>query len=331
MRLVNKVKVYIVAAFDLVDSFLYDIWRYWRFSQAFARFRSRESGRFYLLMTAHTLEKGLALPLIKPGFGVAKCRTLMSDVSVFQAKFGADPVCGYVSEVLSSVLKHHQKTGASNTELLHEYEKFASSLESCGATLDRSGGAIQVTKKDIAAKAPADPFGFFSSRRSVRQFADTPIPAQVIREAVRIAQCSPSVCNRQSSRIYYSSDRTTIARALELQRGGVGFGETAGAVFVVTSDLSAFNRAGERNQSHFDSGLFAMSFALGLHALGFGTCFLNWSKTARDDRRFREAFDIPASETIMTLLVGGSLRDSFSVAASPRMPTDDILRSLHAL
>jgi hypothetical protein len=55
---------------------------------------------------------------------------------------------------------------------------------------------------------------------------------------------------------------------------------------------------------------------------------LNWSKTARQDRKLRRALKIPDSEIIATFLVAGCLRDEFVVAASPRLPTDEVLHHL---
>ena len=169
---------------------------------------------------------------------------------------------------------------------------------------------------------------FFATRHSVRQYTGERIPDESIRDAVRIAQRSPSVCNRQSCRIHYSSNNKLIWEALDYQKGAGGFGENVGAFFIITSELGAFNRAGERNQAFVDGGLFAMSFALGMHALGYGTCFLNWSKTAKEDRILRRVFSIPRSEVVVTCLVAGCLRPEFVVAASPRLPSDEVYRVL---
>ena len=324
----NRLKNILIAAYDFVDSYLYDIWRYWHHSQAFARFKSRITARAYLLMSVHALEKGLSLSERKPGFGNAKCRELLADALRYQQRFGSDPICQYTVEVVGNVLEFHAATGNTDSDLVAQFQSVKNAIEQSQISFDAHGGLRSVRKQDIAVSLPPNAFQFFAARHSVRQFAAEVIPEAAIREAVRIAQRSPSVCNRQSCRLYYSTDPEVIAKTLAHQNGAGGFGENAAAVFVVTSELGAFNRAGERNQAYVDGGIFAQTFALGMHALGFGTCFLNWSKTARQDRKLRRVLNIPDSEVIITLLVGGCLREEFVVAASPRLPIDEVMHRL---
>lgn len=321
---------YFWAAYDFVDSYLYDICRYWHYSQAFARFRSRITARAYLLMSIHALEKGLSLQQRKPGFGKDKCKVGLAEMLHFQELFGPDPVCFYVIEVVRRVIEYHTETGHTDPGLVAQFLAIKGAIRQSESKFDSQGGLRPVRKQDIAAFLPPNAFQFFASRHSVRQFAEEGISESSIREAVRIAQRSPSVCNRQSCQLRYSTDPSVIANVLAYQNGAGGFGENAAAVFVVTSELGAFNRAGERNQGYVDGGIFSQTFALGMHALGFGTCFLNWSKTAREDRKLRRALNIPGSEIIITLLVAGCLRNEFDVAASPRIPTDEVLHRLEA-
>lgn len=321
----NRIKNYFLAACDFFDSYLSDIWRYWRHSQAFARFQTRAKARFYLFMSVHALEKGLALQERRPGFGKAKCRELMADAIRFQGLFGSDPVCAYVRDVVEAVLDYHAATGHSDEALVSSFHSFKNIVIQPAVLFEERGGLRAIRKQEVMATLPNNPFGFFASRYSVRQFSNAKISEASIREAVRMAQRAPSVCNRQSCRVYYATEPDVIAKVLRLQNGAAGFGENAAAVFVITSELGAFNRAGERNQAYVDGGIFAQTFALGMHALGFGTCCLNWSKSAREDRKLRRVINIPVSEVVIALFVAGCLRDEFVVAASPRRPTDEIL------
>ncbi len=62
------------------------------------------------------------------------------------------------------------------------------------------------------------------ARRSVRDFADAPVPNDALREAVRLAQLSPSACNRQPCRVYAVTESARMAELLEYQNGNRGFG-----------------------------------------------------------------------------------------------------------
>ena len=108
---------------------------------------------------------------------------------------------------------------------------------------------------------------FLTSRRSVRQFDGRPVAEEVLQKAVRIAQQAPSVCNRQSARVFASNKREKMDEMLQFQNGNRGFGDRLGAVIVIASDMRAFTSLGERNQCWVDGGIFAMSMALALHSL----------------------------------------------------------------
>ena len=141
-----------------------------------------------------------------------------------------------------------------------------------------------------------------------------------------LAQTAPSVCNRQSCKAYVYTGQADKDRILALQDGNGGFGSTAGAIIVCTSDLSAFYKPGERNQGFVDGGLFAMSLVYALHALGAASCMLNWSHVAHRDRKLRTLIGLPEREIIISLVAVGSLPERFDVAASPRRELDDVLR-----
>jgi len=324
----TKIKKLLRLAFDLVDSFIYDVSRYLRYSQTLGSFRSRRRARFNLLMMAHGLEKGLSMPTPRRGFGKMGLRFVMNGVERFYRQFGDDAVCCYALEVVERVLENHAKTSDSDPALVARFEALKKSPAQSGVGLSQAGGVCFMNKREITSTLPVNPCQFFSSRRSVRQFAEGSLPESAIREAAKIAQTAPSVCNRQSSRVYYSVDAADIARVLELQNGSGGFGDQVRAVFVITSDLGAFLDIEERNQAFVDGGVFAMTFALGLHSLGYGTCFLNWCVTARQDRKMHRALGIPASEAVVAILVGGCLRDEFVVAASPRVPLEEVLHRI---
>jgi nitroreductase len=277
------------------------------------------------MLATHALEKGLALPEPKPGFGVDKCLSLMSEAKRFHQQYGSDSILAYIEDVLNSMLSFHAAD-----EKLHQHltEKLAGcSLIFAGANRDwtRRGGLLKLGRAQVLAAAPPDPFEFFNRRHSVRDFSSDAVDVDQLKLAAQIAQLAPSVCNRQTGRIHYSMDPEKIRRILACQRGNAGFGDRAPMVCIITSEVGVFNKPGERNQQFIDGGLFAMTFALGLHSLGLGACFLNWSVTAQEDRKLRASIDLPNSESVIVVMVVGHLKPEFVVAASPRQPVNDIL------
>ena len=62
------------------------------------------------------------------------------------------------------------------------------------------------------------------------------------------------------------------------------------------------NRIGlERNQGWIDGGMFAMSLIYAFHALGIGTCCLNWAVDSRTDRTLRSVVSMPDHEAVIMM------------------------------
>ncbi|RZU60822.1 nitroreductase family protein [Zhihengliuella halotolerans] len=168
---------------------------------------------------------------------------------------------------------------------------------------------------------------FFLSRRSVRNFDPSRVVGQAdITHAVEIAQSTPSVCNRQASRVHILTNPTKIRAALKLQSGNAGFGDDITTLAIITVDTRLFTGVGERNQGWIDGGLFAMTFVWGLHSIGVDSCMLNWSKSNSLSKKLRVLSDIPNSEDIIcTVALGYAPTSSARAARSPRRPISEIL------
>lgn len=155
-------------------------------------------------------------------------------------------------------------------------------------------------------------------RRSVRCFKPVPVEEAVLRQAIAIAQHSPSACNRQSTRIHWYTGRERIDALLALQNGNRGFGHTIHTLLLVTAELGCFFDASERNQPQLDAGLFLMSFLLALQAQGVASCCLNWCVEPGNDKAAHRLGKVPDSESIITYLAVGYAEDNVVVPRSPR-------------
>jgi nitroreductase len=220
---------------------------------------------------------------------------------------------------------------------LAEYRRFnaAKIAPELEATIDRflsecaseaCGGVAALTAETLFPFESETAQRFMLSRHSVRQFDARPVSHEDLQNAVRIAQQAPSVCNRQSARVFVSTDRPKMDEMLKLQNGNRGFGDRLGAVIVVASDMRAFTSMGERNQCWVDGGIFAMSLALALHSLHVGACMLNWSVEPGRDRALRRLLQLDDNYAIITMMGAGYPPDSLVVAASPRRRTESIVK-----
>ena len=274
-----------------------------------------------IMMDCHRIEKGLALPAPRPGFGVEVVRRLIRNIRDYEARFGGSLATSASRVALREYRAHCDGHGKPVPEELAAFLADASE-PGCIA------GTKTVQRAEIERALEFDFDRFARARYSVRQYTGEPVSRDMMARAVSTALKSPSVCNRQSARVHIAFSRERIARVLSFQNGNAGFGDTLGAVVIVTTDIRAMNSLGERNQCWVDGGIFAMSLAYALHGLGLGACMLNWSQTRERDIALREAVGIPESEAIVTMIGVGHLPETFKVAVSPRREAAEIMNDL---
>lgn len=121
-------------------------------------------------------------------------------------------------------------------------------------------------------------------RKSVRKYADEPVPEEVIATALEAASLAPSSCNRQPYRYYVMRDAETAQRAAAISAGTAGWVHEIRCLAVVVGDTSYFSNAVNRHSIYVDATLSVMPFVLSLEAQGFSTGLINWA----DDRPRRE-------------------------------------------
>jgi nitroreductase len=303
-------------------NYRYDLDRFERASTMYWRDHDREMLGSLIMMDCHRIEKGLALRNPKMGFGEGVLLRLQRDVPRYERRFGAGLPTISARRALVEYVRFHEAAGhkppASVTALL--------AAAPDGSSEDWEAGTVAFSRADLVPDAGMDFERFARQRYSIRNYTGELIDRSVAARAVAIAQKTPSVCNRQSARVHVALDRETIAAALKWQNGNRGFGDTAGAVFVVTSDMRIFKDIGERNQCWVDGGMFAMSLCYALHGLGIGSCMLNWSQPMDRDADMRCALGIPDNEAVITMMAAGHIPDTLRVAISPRRRLDQVLR-----
>lgn len=306
----------------LASAFFYDYARYRRFS-FFAKQTSRGNRRAIIRIFIHYLEGGMAFPDVRLGYGQDKAKSVMAKLRAYSSDFGADETVAWAMATLDAYFSYHRERDFDLSPLAADFQdlKVVVSLDTVAST----GGAEPVTAAQIQAASMIDFEAFMQHRHSVRQYAPGPVDDETIARIVRNAQQCPSVCNRQTCKVYAINDVERVQRALTYQAGNAGFRQEIQTVFVVTSNMSEMNLIGERYQGWIDGGIFAMTLALAIHAQGLGACFLNWSVEPLKDRALRHHIGIPDDELVITMMSAGHLKDAFSVPVSHRKPLEDVL------
>ncbi|MGK7939756.1 MAG: nitroreductase family protein [Crocosphaera sp.] len=319
----------------LLENYSYDFERFYKFSTSQQGFNlSPELLNKYSRLTRcnlkalitkdyHRIEKGLALKEPRLGFGEKTVENLIAGVTKYQEIYGSDELVQISINTLLAYCEFHQHK---NYEISPIYEMImALKNKITQEKKTTEGGTKLIKKEEIWNNAKQDMKTFFASRHSIRNFSDEDVDLELIKQAVAMAQKTPSVCNRQSSKVYVFSKEEEKQKVLSYQNGNRGFGEQASKVLIVTSELQNFTSVGERNQCWIDGGMYAMSLVYALHSLGIGTCCLNWSVEHHVDQQLRKAAEISDSEAVIMMIAVGHLPDQLKVAQSPRKKVKEVL------
>jgi nitroreductase len=326
----KKIKKFIVIYFNYILDAIYDTVQFYKYSNSLFKspndLKKTEALIFYYY---HKIEKALALPNVKPLFGLDYIHTLI-DLMDQWVNLGGDTSVvvfrgGYES---LSIYKDHVNNDLKNKDkVLHDkLDEFLSRHSVINSHKKNAGILI---KKNTELNCPNSWKNFTAlanSRCSIRMFSDRQVDISTLREVVKLAQRTPSVCNRQSWRVHIYSRVEDKQKILRYQNGNTGFGIDASKIILITSDVRAFVNSSERNQSYIDGGLYSMSLMYALQAKGLVYCPLNLASSHSTDRKIHRAMNIPKSEVLIMLLAVGFPQNTVKTAVSSRMDVDDMMK-----
>lgn len=323
-----RVRLFQSLTFELILNYIYDFRNFIRWSSVYSQndlyALDRRQLEALLTIEYHALEKGLSLKTPRPGFGADRIRKIFRFLDIYVENFGLDQIVPITLNVLQKYEVYNSQHGIVNEQLRNRIFQLKQ-LQNAQECITTQGGVLELSRDDILAAGKQNLESFFASRHSIRQFADKEVSIELVTDAVKSAQRTPSVCNRQSWRVHIFTDTKQKEQILRHQNGNRGFGDQADKILIVTTDLRAFSSIGERYQFWIDGGMFAMSLVYAFHSLGLGTCCLNWSVQKETDRKLHSTASIPEHEAIVMLLAIGHLPEKFRIAQSPRRQIDDVL------
>ena len=176
-----------------------------------------------ILKAYHRLEKGLALPQPRPGFGPDAVALLLHDLDTYLQLHGPDHVTRAAINTLQAYLQFNARHALPMAALRSRCDALAARQD--GAAPHGEGGVLAVERAQVQALAAGGFAQVAASRYSVRQFAPGTVSPQALEAAVRCATKAPSVCNRQAGVVYAVRDRGLQQRLLAHQNGNRGFGD----------------------------------------------------------------------------------------------------------
>lgn len=309
-----------LAVYKEAASKVFDLYHHLKFSFKEQNLKDDQAQiKYYLTKHYHIVEKGLALPEPRPGFGQPKIIDIIEKAQRYESQFGSDELTASIRKTLNEYIAFNS---AQNFELPVQFKNLLSDFIKQG-DIGKSGGLKDKTKNTSSTLTLDEYKSFATGRTSVRNFSDEAVSTDLLYKVVDIAKSAPSVCNRQGWKVHCYSEKDTVNHLLSYQNGNTGFTHTINKLLIVTADVKAFTNY-ESNQAFIDGGLFSMNLLLAIHAAGLGACCLNTCYPSSKEKEVKTAAAIPDNERLIMMIAVGSLKDKYSVAYSPRNHTDEI-------
>ncbi len=304
--------------------FFSDYIRFIKFSGSNTFRVDKKKAESYLIKQYHVIEKALSLPHTRIGFGYKQVLDLISKSRLYYKKFGYSDVLEATLDNLFLYKNFNQSLECGNINSLHEniHSLFNEIKEYNSDCSSFKGGVKLKSREKIFSGSKIDFEKFVSLRHSIRDFSSSTVSDETIKKAIEIASFSPSACNRQAWKVYiFSGDNKN--KILQYQNGNRGFSQSINKVVLIVGKISAFYYS-ERHQVYIDGGMFSMVLIYALHSLGLGTCPLNTSYTASQDKKLRKFLNLPVDEVPIMMIGIGALKDKFYVAKSARKNVEEI-------
>lgn len=276
-----------------------------------------------IIIVYHTIEKGLTMGEMRPGFGSDRLKELIDLCDLYLDRHGDrdENLLGAIGVIAEYDRIHKAGGHVLPAELQGRIDGV---LQRCPAAPEEQPA---LTRTEYFAQTQA-PFDLFSkSRHSLRDFAPGgSVSVAALEQAIELAQQAPSTCNRQSVRVHLLVDKPAIEKMLKLQKGSRGFGERVDKLIVLTADLQGWGSAQARFGPYVDVGIYAMNLLYALHFFRIGACALNWYVEIDDDLEARATAAVPPNEVIGLLIACGAVKEEFKVAKSRRRDYRSILK-----
>ena len=302
---------------------------------------SAEAWRFTLRRNIHRLEKGLLMKPRRPVFAEAYIgETVQAFAEVMRAlrtKSGdtaseEDPLVAWGQDVLDEyfgAVTTSEKVTAQRA--LYDQARI-SVLEKVAAGDGIGTGAYGVhASPRIPYLRNTDPLpvdieamqALAYRRRSVRWFADTPVPREHIDKALEVAFQSPSACNRQPFVFRVFDDPEMVRHISEIPMGTAGYAHNIPVIVVIVGRQRAYFSERDRHLIYIDGSLAAMSFMFGLEVQGIGSCPINWPDIEDRERKMAKALKLAPDERPIMLVALGYPDPEGAVAYSQKKPLDE--------
>lgn len=265
----------------------------------------------------HTIEKGMAYKNYRAGFGENNINMLLNLMEKYVAE--KYDITAFFYETALSVLEAYVQK---NADYGYVNKIVNDRIKNLPGKPNQEGGIIVFQPYTDEQLQTVSYEQLIVNRHSIREFSDEPVPVEVLCDAVRLAQYTPSACNRQGWRTRIIADKTTVKNVLSNQNGNRGFTDEIDKLLVVTADLRYFNRDREIHQIFIDGGMYAMRVLDSLNYKKVATIPLSASLKAEQEKNIRKILNIHEAEEFILIIGVGNYPEICQTTKSKRKQAD---------
>ncbi|MGX7328550.1 nitroreductase family protein [Enterococcus bulliens] len=274
----------------------------------------------HLMFYSHSIEKGLSHSNFRAKFGQLNLKNLSEVLDVYNSKeFDKENIRYQIAiDALNKYIKIHNDLNIDISFIESIFsEEILCEIKQINTLVSKKAGIETVLKSNKKNNKDKNFKELALGRSSIREYSNESIEKEKILSAIDISLKSPSVCNRQPSRVYIVDDQEMIDSLLKIQGGYNGF-PTPDKLLLITASNTSFINIEERNQSFIDGGLFAMSLLYSLEFEGIAACPLNAMMNIKKEKSIRDLINIPSNESLIMFISLGNFKDSVKVPISYR-------------
>lgn len=280
-----------------------------------------------LVFYSHALEKGLSHIEFRYSFGESALRNLHTYLEIYRSNKFSKQDKAYINTLscLKAYKIKHEEFGKGLPNLFIElFDSWMPEVESVDNFI---GGYSILDKSKKENNRSLDFKNLFNNRVSIREYSSEPVDIELVKEAIQISMKTPSVCNRQASRVRIIVNPNLIELALKAQGGYSGY-KPPSMLLLITTDSQSFVDIKERNQIYIDGGLFSMSLLTSIEYVGLAACALNAMFTLETEKKVRDVLDIPDNENFIMFITVGNYLDKTPYPKSFRYSASEITKVL---
>lgn len=280
-----------------------------------------------MLVATHSLEKGMGIKNTRRGYGQKKARNIIHYLNNYCKKY--DCACFPFIEsykMIETYIEFQKQSGfdISSIETLFDDFKnnnkvrlnFNNSEVECGVEFYDAEYFNQAKEFDFSS--------FTATRHSIRDFKEEIVSVEEIKQAIQIANHSPSACNRQPIKVYCTNSEDKANIVDELITGTSGFKNSIQNFAIVTSDRSYF--AGrEIYQWYVNGGIYLSFLILAFHSLGIGSVIMQWYPFYKTEKKLKKVMGINKSEAIVGIIGFGYYPEKIKCIKAQRKSVDETL------